>query len=98
MCETRSLRGLGLTVEQIRDLDTGEYFVAILKGLDRVQPKLREQQIEDTRTMQIVGLEVMGDTAEVSTRSASGLEQHFTWIRESSGWKIKATSVGKGLD
>jgi len=92
-----SLKELGLSVEQVKDLDAGEYFVAILEGLDRVQPDLRERQLEETRARTVTELTVDGDRAEMTTMSPSGAAETFTWVREGSGWKCKATSVGEGI-
>lgn len=93
-----SLADIGLTLEQIEGMTTEQYFVAIFEGLDKVRPDVRRKQIEDTRTRQIVHLEIHDFRAEMATETASGLEENFSWVRESDGWKIDATSMGTGLE
>ena len=93
-----ALGNIGLSVAQIRNMTTPEFFVATFEGLDRVRPEMRKQQVEESKSRSIVKLEVLGDRAEMTTRTASGNEEKFSYVRETTGWKIEATSVGKGLD
>lgn len=79
----------GLGREDVARFDARQYFLAMLRGLDRVQPELRARQIEETRGRQLVGITIRGTTAEMETRTTSGVAETFYWVKEGT-WKCKA--------
>ena len=87
-----------LSVEAIQNMTTRDYFVAVFQGLDRTEPEIRKHQIEETRGRKITGLGIKGDRAKITTLTPSGVTEKFWWVRESSGWKVVATSVGEGFE
>jgi hypothetical protein len=88
---------MDLEPEDIRDLDARGYFIAMFEGMDRARPELRRQQIQDTKTRQIVEVTVDGDTATARTLLSSGATESDQWVREDGGWRLKARSVGTGV-
>jgi hypothetical protein len=80
----------GLSREDVLTLDARGYFIAFLKGLDRHQPETRKRQVEETRGKEIVSIKIDGKTAQVTTKSTSGVIETDTWIREDRGWKVRA--------
>ncbi|MHC4469392.1 MAG: hypothetical protein ACYS99_00375 [Planctomycetota bacterium] len=88
---------LDLSREQVLEMDAREYSIAMLEGMDRSMPELRNRQIEETRGRVIVRIDLQDDRAEVTTKTPSGLEETDTWVKEGGAWKCKARSVGEGV-
>lgn len=88
---------LGLSREQVLEMDARGYSIAMLDGMDRAMPGLRNRQIEETRGRTIVRVDLQDDRAEVTTRTPSGVVETDTWVREGGAWKCRARSVGEGV-
>lgn len=84
----------GLSREEVLTFDVRRYFIAILEGLDRVQPELRERQIEEIRGCEIVGIKFDDGSAQVTMRTASGATEIGTLVKEDGGWKCVADVHG----
>lgn len=82
--------GFGLRREDVLAMDTRQYFLAILNGLDRVQPELRKRQIEETRSREIVSIRIDGASAEMKTKATSGAVESYTWTKEGGTWRCRA--------
>ena len=79
----------GLRREDVVNCDVRQYFVAMLRGLDRVRPELRARQIDETRGRELVSIAIDGSSAEMKTRATSGAVATYTWVKEGT-WKCKA--------
>lgn len=87
---TAVLTEFGISPDQLADLNTHDYFIAMMEGLERTKPELRQQQVEELQNATIDRIEQGAEKTTVHWKTSSGTPMTDFWIREDGTWKVVA--------